>query len=213
MLLFVTGASGSGKTAVIPGLRKRLPEFDVHDFDERGVPAEADTRWRQEQTEYWISRAIENQRLGKDTVICGGAVYGEILACPSIVQINQLGVCLLDCADIVRLDRLRKFRHESPDLHMLTWSAWLRVHAVDPTWCPEVITKDSYSSMRWENWRDWQRDDPRWQEEIIDTSGKKIDQITGEVVRWIEAQVKAKDQCTFTPPVPPSDEMLQEEDT
>ncbi|MEX0943561.1 MAG: hypothetical protein WD002_13565 [Pseudomonadales bacterium] len=213
MLLFVTGASGSGKTAVIPGLRKRLPEFDVHDFDERGVPEEADPRWRQEQTEYWISKAIENQRLGKDTVICGGAVYGEILACPSISQIDHLGVCLLDCADIVRLDRLRKFRKQAPRMDMLTWSAWLRVHAVDPTWCPEVITRNSYSSMKWENWLEWQRDDPRWQEEIIDTTGKKVEQITVQVVRWIEAQVKAKDQGTFTPPVPPSDEMLQQEDT
>lgn len=43
MLIFVTGASGSGKTVCVPGLRKRFPEFDIHDFDEgavvRGYPA------------------------------------------------------------------------------------------------------------------------------------------------------------------------------
>jgi len=193
MLLFITGASGSGKTAVIPGLRKRFPEFDIHDFDERGVPEEADTRWRQEQTEYWINKAIENQRLGKDTVVCGGAVYGEILACPSVNQIDHLGVCLLDCEDVIRLDRLRKFRAENPTMDNLAWAAWLRVHAVDPTWCPEVITRDSYPSMRWENWAGWERGDPRWQQTIIDTGRKQIDLITLEVARWIEGEVRRKD--------------------
>ena len=193
MLLFVTGASGSGKTAVIPGLKKRFPEFSVHDFDERNVPATGDNRGRQEQTEYWISRAIENQHLGKDTIVCGGAVYGEILACPSIHQIDRLAVCLLDCDDIVRLDRMRKHGRTEPDMEILTWAAWLRVHAVDPTWCPGMITAGSYASMHWENWRGWQRGDPRWQQSVIDTGGKKIGQITTEVIRWIEAQINSKD--------------------
>ncbi|HKI73418.1 MAG TPA: hypothetical protein VJ998_02180, partial [Pseudomonadales bacterium] len=116
MLLFVTGASGSGKTAVIPGLRKKFPEFAVHDFDERSAPAPGDNRGRQEQTEYWINIAIENQHLGQDTIVCGGAVYGEILACPSIHQISHLAVCLLDCADIVRVDRMRRRGRTVPDM-------------------------------------------------------------------------------------------------
>lgn len=190
MLLFVTGASGSGKTVCIPGLEKRLPEFDIHDFDERDVPSDADARWRQKETEYWINRGIENQRLGKDTVICGGAVYGEILACPSIHQIEDLAACLLDCDDIVRIDRLRH-RGNEPGMDMLAWAAWLRVHAVDPTWCPEVIMKNSYDLMNWDNWLGWERGDPRWRQEIINTTGKKIDQITAEIAKWIETEVAA----------------------
>jgi len=191
MLIFVTGASGSGKTAVIPGLRKRLPEFDIHDFDERDVPSNADTHWRQQQTEYWINKGIENQRRGRDTIICGGAVYGEILACPSIHQIDDLAVCLLDCSDIVRIDRMRRRGTNEPTMEMLCWAAWLRVHAVDPSWCPEVIMEDSYDSMKWENWQGWERGDPRWHQPVVDTSGKKIDQITTEVVKWIEGEVSA----------------------
>ncbi len=191
MLIFVTGASGSGKTAVIPGLRKRMPEFDIHDFDERDVPADANTRWRQEQTEYWINKGIENQRRGKDTIVCGQAVYGEILACPSIHQIDDLAVCLLDCDDIVRIDRMRRHARKEPDMDMLCWAAWLRVHAVDPTWCPEVIMENSYDLMEWDNWRGWSRGDPRWRQPIMDTGGKKIGQITAEVARWIEGEVAA----------------------
>lgn len=194
MLFFVTGASGSGKTACIPGLRKRFPEFDIHDFDERDVPVDAGTRWRQQQTEYWINKGIENQRLGKDTVICGGAVFGEILACPSIQQIDDLAVCLLDCSDSVRVDRMRRLGTDEPTMEMLSWAAWLRVHAVDPTWCPEVIMQDSYDLMNWDNWRGWSRGDPRWREPIIDTTGKKIDQITAAVARWIESEIQSSYQ-------------------
>lgn len=194
MLLVVTGASGSGKTVVMPGLKKKFSEFSVHDFDERMAPAIGDNRGRQEQTEYWINRAIENQHLGQDTIICGGAVYGEILACPSIHQIDHLAVCLLDCTDIVRIDRMRRHGRQEPDMALLGWAAWLRVHAVDPTWCPAVIMHDSYDSMHWDNWHAWQRGDPRWQQAIIDTSGKKIAQITAEVGRWIESQLDRKDR-------------------
>ena len=63
MLIFVTGASGSGKTAVIPGLIRTFPEYDVHDFDERVQAKESDPKVRQEQTEFWINKAIENQRI------------------------------------------------------------------------------------------------------------------------------------------------------
>jgi hypothetical protein len=214
MLLFVTGASGSGKTAVIPGLKKRLPEFSVHDFDEREVREDGDTRWRQEQTEYWISKAIENQRLGKDTIVCGSAVYGEILACPSIRQIDHLAVCLLDCSDMIRVDRLRRFRQAEPDMQVLTQAAWLRVHAQDPTWCPEMITRDSYDLLQWDNWSGWERGDPRWQQTIIDTGGsKKIDQITSEVVKWVETQVSTQDQNELPDLVRDADAMLEEDES
>lgn len=211
MLLFVTGASGSGKTAVIPGLAKRFPEFDIHDFDERDVPDVASARWRQEQTEFWINQAIQNQRLGKDTVICGGAVYGEILACPSINQIDHLAVCLLDCNDVVRIDRMRKFQRHEPDMAMLSFACWLRVHAVDPTWCPEVIKQDSYDLMHWSNWSDWQRGDPRWRQQIIDTSEKKIEQITAEVARWIESEIGKRVPADSPISAPQPDDLLREE--
>ena len=184
MLIFVTGASGSGKTAVIPGLAKTFPEYVVHDFDERVQPEKSGPRGRQEQTEFWINKAIENQNVGKDTIVCGGAVYGEILACPSIKQIESLAVCLLDCSDLERLERVRR-SDETPSMDMLTWSSWLRVHAVNPEWHPHVITEQGYNLMHWENWRGWRFGDERWRVTVIDTSGKKIEQIVGLVTKWV----------------------------
>ncbi len=208
MLLFVTGARGSGKTAVTPGLAKRFPEYSVHDFDERGVPDDADTRWRQEQTEFWINKSIENQHLGQDTIICGGAVYGEILACPSIRQIEGLGVCLLDCTDVERIDRIRR-SDSKVTMDTLSWSAWLRVHAVDPEWCPGEITTQGYDLMNWQNWQGWKRGDRRWQVTIIDTSGKKIDQIVAAVARWIEAELSKSLDFSLDPR--DEDDLLPEE--
>ena len=184
MLIFVTGASGSGKTAVIPGLTKTFPEYVVHDFDERVQHEKFGPKKRQEQTEFWINKAIENQNIGKDTIVCGGAVYGEILACPSIKQIESLAVCLLDCSDLERLERVRR-SDETPSMDMLTWASWLRVHAVNPEWHPHVITEQGYNLMQWENWRGWRFGDERWRVTVIDTSGKKIEQIVGLVTKWV----------------------------
>ncbi len=209
MLIFVTGASGSGKTAVIPGLTEKFPEYAVHDFDEREQPADADTRSRQEQTEYWINKSIENQHLGQDTIICGGAVYGEILACPSISQIEDLAVCLLDCTDTERIRRMQEYG-STPTMKILTWAAWLRIHALDPTWCPEVITEQGYDLMRW-HWLDWAPDDKRWQVTIIDTSGKKIKQIVGEFTKWM-GSIQASKNLVLPLDQKDEDDLLSEDE-
>lgn len=47
-LYFIGGASGSGKTAIMPELQKILgSEIKVYDFDDIGVPEGADKKWRQ----------------------------------------------------------------------------------------------------------------------------------------------------------------------
>ena len=52
--------------------------FELHDFDERGVPDNADKIWRISETNYWISRGEENKRKGVSTVICGFSKPEEI---------------------------------------------------------------------------------------------------------------------------------------
>ena len=132
MMFFLTGASGSGKSASLPGLRVALPRMDWRDFDEFGVPSPCPPEWRPLTTERWIQVALENKQRGKDTGIVGGAIMGEILACPSAPQIDEIHVALLDCHDVVRLDRLREGGTHGVTQDMLSWAAWQRVHAVDP---------------------------------------------------------------------------------
>jgi hypothetical protein len=88
MIFFVTGASGSGKTACIPLLRRLLPQLVFYDFDTVGVPPHAGAAWRQQTTEYWLQQVLAHQTEPRDTLVCDGALLGEILACPSAPQVN-----------------------------------------------------------------------------------------------------------------------------
>lgn len=78
-LFFITGASGAGKSTIIEPLKQLLGSgFDIHDFDERGVPDAADNQWRIDETAYWASVAEQNTKVGLSTIICGGARPSEL---------------------------------------------------------------------------------------------------------------------------------------
>ena len=160
MIFFVTGASGSGKSACMPLVAEALPGVELHDFDDVGVPTDADTAWRQRTTEHWLCIGLENERAGLDTMICGGAILGEILACPSTPLAAGIAVCLLDCDDTTRQLRLKSRAGEIGD--QIGWAAWQRAHAGDPSWRPDVIVEGGAPGMHWQRWSDWKRGDPRW---------------------------------------------------
>jgi len=186
MIFLVTGASGSGKTACMPDLARLLPDVALHDFDEVGVPPAADKRWRQESTEAWLRRGIAYGRAGRDLVVCGGAIPGEIRACPSAAEAGTLEICLLDCQDLVRIDRLRSRGTHGCTQEMLSWAAWQRVHAADPGWRPDVVRDGSAPGMRWERWEGWRRGDPRWQVMVIDTTPLTVAEVAGQIARWVQ---------------------------
>jgi hypothetical protein len=198
MLFFVTGASGSGKTACMPYLRELLPEFYIRDFDEvaavSGEFAEWQTQpqsWRQRATEYWLQQALQKQAGGTHMIICGAAVLGEILACPSAPQIDKIALCLLDCYDVLRIDRIlnRPGGREVANMDSLCWAAWLRMHAVDPQWRQDVIKTGGAPGMFWERWDSWQRGDPRWQTFRLDSTELTLEETARQIAAWIEANL------------------------
>ena len=151
------------------------------------------TTGRQWLTEYWLQRALEHQARGQDIGVCGQMVYGEILAAPSAPLLAGLAVCLLDCADMVRMDRLRAL-HLPPGAinivsqQMLNWASWLRMHAVDPQWEPETIRATGPLGWRWECWATWRRGDPRWQVWTLDTTALTVPDVVAAVADWVERQ-------------------------
>jgi hypothetical protein len=89
-IYFVTGVNGVGKTSVIPYLKSMLRDkFEVHDFDERGVPDNVGRQWRIEETDYWIKLGEVNFQKGIITVVCG-------FARPSEQNNPSVGFILLD---------------------------------------------------------------------------------------------------------------------
>jgi hypothetical protein len=126
-------------------------------------------------TEYWLQQAVAQQERGEDMGLCD-MIHGEVLACPSSGRLAGIATILLDCSDVVRIDRLHA-RGDDPEWigqQMLNWAAWQRRHAADPQWQPDVIRDDSGPDMRWDRWATWQRGDPRWQIPTIDTTNVPV---------------------------------------
>lgn len=185
MLFFITGANGSGKSASLHGLREHRPDIAWYDFDDVGVPPDAGTFWRQESTQYWVDKALENQAQGLDTGICGHAILGEVLATPHSVDVQGISLCLLDCGDVVRVDRLRTRGTHGADQDTLNWAAWQRMHASDPQWRPDIILDNSHPAMQWSRWTRWRRGDTRWHVDVIDTTHLTIAQVVSEISKWV----------------------------
>ena len=184
MVLFVTGGNGAGKTTCLPLLRRLMPDVAWFDFDDACARGSTPTRWRQRATEEWLRVALEHQESGRDVGICGHAVMGEILAAPTAVHLEAMAVSLLDCDDVLRIDRLRSRGTRPGTQDTLNWSAWLRMHAEDPRWRPDVIRDDSEPWMLWQRWSEWQRGDPRWCVWRLDTSELGPEEVSGALVHW-----------------------------
>jgi len=72
-IYFISGVNGVGKTSIMPHLKTLLPDdkYEIHDFDERGVPERADGNWRISETKYWVETGVALAKEGKSIVICG----------------------------------------------------------------------------------------------------------------------------------------------
>jgi 2-phosphoglycerate kinase len=99
-IFFITGVNGVGKTSIIKYLKNTLdPHFEVHDFDERGVPNNAGRDWRLEETKHWITLGKENGKQNISTIICG-------FARPSEISDESVGFILLDANEETIKQRL-----------------------------------------------------------------------------------------------------------
>ncbi|WPX99858.1 GNAT family N-acetyltransferase N-terminal domain protein (plasmid) [Candidatus Megaera polyxenophila] len=186
-LYFIGGASGSGKTAVMPYLKELLGDgIAVYDFDDIGVPEDADKRWRQESTEKWLQKLLRN---GKDAVLLGQIVLGEILSCPSAKQIGKVNFCLLDVNDFERIQRLKKRNSYGIDQNMLNWSAWLRMHTRDPEWTPHVIQEDAASTMDFSRLSILRNYEEVANIKILDTTDLALYDVARKLEDWIKTEI------------------------
>jgi hypothetical protein len=191
VLFLLFGSSGAGKTAAINGLRGRIAKLAIHDFDEIGVPPDANAAWRQRANGIWLKRALDYQHRGVDLLLAGQSPFGEILAAPLATELDGLSACLLDCDDETRMTRIRvrgrrwlaRVPGELQDY--FNWAEWMRRHAVDPSWRQEIVRDGGAEGMRWERWAGWQEGDPRWRILVIDTSGHPIGAVIDDLTSWI----------------------------
>ncbi len=115
-------------------------------------------------------------------------MLGEVLPCASAVEIKGVHAILLDCADVVRIDRIRSRDGSGASCasqEMLCWAAWLRMHASDPQWRQDVIQSKGAPEMNWESWSSWKRDDAHWDVKILDNTYLSIEETTCALAAWV----------------------------
>jgi hypothetical protein len=188
MLFVLTGSSCSGKSTVAARCNG-IDGVVVHDFDEIGVPSNADAAWRQTALETWTARAVDEERRGHDMLLTAQSPLGEILAVPSATRLEGIAVALIAVEAGIRSTRLEqrdpgKWNADAKHA-FVNWARWHEAHADDPQTQPEVIMAGSSPEMDWSRWTSWTRDDPRWNTEHIDTTGRTIAQTADDVTGWI----------------------------
>jgi GNAT superfamily N-acetyltransferase len=189
-LYFIGGASGSGKTAVMPHLKELLgDDIAVYDFDDIGVPDGADKKWRGESTEKWLQKLLSE---GKDACLLGQIVLGEILSCPSAKQIDKINFCLLDVSDFERIGRLKKRNTYGADQNMLNWAAWLRMHHQDPQWMPHVIQEDAASPMDFSRLSSLKNYEEVANVKILDTTELALHEVAMKLANWIKVEIRQR---------------------
>ena len=107
-LYFITGACGTGKSSIIPYLKKNLKGFNIHDFDEVGVPENPTMQWRKNTTDYWLKVASENAKKDISTLIVGLSIPQEVMTAPHFSSAPKIYYCLLDISEEERCRRLSK---------------------------------------------------------------------------------------------------------
>lgn len=172
-IYFVVGVNGVGKSTIIPLLQDRLSPaaFAVHDFDERGVPDDADGAWRASETMHWASVGRDNLGRGISTVVCGFVKAKEIDQAVRALGITP-SVCLLD-ADGPTIQTRIASRYTTPSrLEELqrTTGKTLDKFVQDNVWVSDKFREEATTNGYY----------------ILDTSGLGPEQVADKLVAWLK---------------------------
>jgi broad-specificity NMP kinase len=170
-IFFIIGPNGVGKTTIIPLLEKKLPNsFEVHDFDERGVPDNADKLWRKSETVHWLDISKANLLKGISTIVCGFMKPDEIVEASKSLHVNPT-VCFLDI-DKQNLESRLLGRYQTEEsireLERAT-NKTVEKFIQDNVYVTSLLKKDSEQN----NFK------------IIDTSNVHPDEVAERVYKWI----------------------------
>lgn len=138
-LVILTGASGSGKTAIAEAIERRRPGWaDVFHFDRIGVPSSeamvsgwgSGEAWQRAMTFEWLAR-IATMKSTRPTLFEGQMRLGFVQEGLLLAGLRDARVVLVDCDDEVRRRRLSIDRNQSDLANptMMNWAAFLRREA------------------------------------------------------------------------------------
>lgn len=171
-IFLITGVNGIGKSTLLSQLKNKLEGsiFDIHDFDERGVPNNADRQWRQTETFHWVGVGKENEGRAKSTVVCGFMKFSEIEG-----TLSQLGtdanICLLDADEETISHRILGRYPDSESVAELqrTTGKTPEKFAMDNVWVSSKFSQEAKEKGY----------------SIVDTTNLSPEEVGQKVIDWI----------------------------
>lgn len=168
-MFLITGVNGIGKSTLISQLKNKLDAntFNIYDFDERGVPSNADQQWRESETLHWIKTGKENK---ENTVVCGFMKFAEIEKSLSKLGV-QAQICLLDADEETISNRIlgRYINSERiAELERVTGKTPEKF-AQDNVWVSSKFREEAIQKNYF----------------IVDTSNSSPGEVAEKVVDWI----------------------------
>jgi len=143
-LVVLTGASGTGKTAIALEVERAHPEYDVFHFDTIGVPSaevmatfgagyQPGGAWQRAMTLQWFERIRAVVRNGRSVLFEGQMRIAFIQEALSLHPVPNLHVILVECDDSTRDLRLIHDRGQSELANESTrgWSRYLHSEAIE----------------------------------------------------------------------------------
>lgn len=143
-LVIMTGASGSGKTAIAETIEKNHPSITVFRFDTIGVPS-ADVMatfgtddqpggaWMRAMTLKWFDRIAPLLNEGKRVLFEGQMRIAFIQEALTVFAIENGCVLCVECDDYTRTQRLThdRLQPELANESMMGWSRYLHREALE----------------------------------------------------------------------------------
>jgi RNase adaptor protein for sRNA GlmZ degradation len=143
-LVIMTGASGSGKTAIARTIEVDHPSITVFCFDTIGVPSRAvmatfgtgyqpGGAWQRAMTHQWLERIAPVVAAGKKVLFEGQMRIAFIQEALTTFAIDNARILCVECDDTTRSRRLtqERLQPELADESMMGWSRYLHQEAVE----------------------------------------------------------------------------------
>jgi RNase adaptor protein for sRNA GlmZ degradation len=138
--VILTGASGSGKTAIAQAVYSRYGErVMVYHFDDAGVPPPeqmiarfgSGETWQRTMTHEWMQSIAATRRVGRRVLLEGQFRLSFAVKAAAAAGLTDYLLILVDCDDATRTKRLLSERHQhslvTPE--MMNWARYLRGEA------------------------------------------------------------------------------------
>lgn len=143
-LVILTGASGSGKTAIAKNIEEKHPSIRVFCFDSIGVPSaevmasfgnghQPGGAWQRAMTYRWLERIAPLLARSTNVLFEGQMRIAFICEALTAFQIDDARILCVECDDDTRTRRLTSDRLQ-PELaneSMMGWSRYLHREALE----------------------------------------------------------------------------------